>query len=165
MAFRVSDAEFQSWVEKGLIPSDEPAVTVDPLIQTYQSDLPPVERSEVACIEIPPSVNNLFINRGRKRVKSPKYRAWIERNAMSLGLQLSKPTAFPVRLVITILGGKGFRRNRDVSNCIKAIEDAVVWSGVIPNDSIKFIHAVHANYIERKTREPAKCLVRLEGSK
>lgn len=152
MGFRCSPAEFQRWVDSGLIPADEPAVTADPV------------GGPVACIEVPPSVNNLFLNRGKFRVKSPKYRAWLERNAMSLGLQLRKPTTFPIRLVITILGGKGFRRNRDISNITKAAEDACVFSGLLPDDSVQYVHAVHVSYIDRKTKEPAKCLVRLERS-
>ena len=42
-------------------------------------------------VELPPSTNNLFLTRGRKRVKSPNYRAWISRV-----LNVMRPYAQPV---------------------------------------------------------------------
>lgn len=86
-------------------------------------------------VPVPPSTNNLFLSMGRKRVKTPEYRSWLEVAILSFR-QLSKPERFPVEVVIQIHGGKRFNTRRDVGNCEKAISDALVEAGVIPDDSI-----------------------------
>ena len=89
----------------------------------------------MATVPVPPSTNNLFLSMGRKRVKTPEYRSWLQVAILSFR-QLSKPERFTVEVVIQIHGGKRFNTRRDVGNCEKSISDALVEAGVIPDDSI-----------------------------
>lgn len=122
-----------------------------------------VKQTGPAVIDLPPSTNNLFatISSGR-RVKTKAYRSWIKKNALSLGLQLPRPATFPVRLEITIIGGSGLNTRRDLSNFVKPIEDALVFAGVLPDDSLPYVSVVKVSFIQRDTEDQAKAIVRIE---
>jgi crossover junction endodeoxyribonuclease RusA len=83
-------------------------------------------------IPVPPSANNLFINRpGGGRAKSPAYRKWIEEAGWRLREQLAQPVAgktFSLTIYAPV------NRQRDISNVIKATEDLLVSMGLIPVD-------------------------------
>lgn len=87
-----------------------------------------------ATVPVPPSVNNLFLTVGRKRVKTPEYREWLEQSVPALA-RLRKPERFPVRITVTLFGN--VNQARDVANVEKAIGDALVLAGIIPDDSIR----------------------------
>lgn len=88
-------------------------------------------------LPLPPSVNELTVNlKGGGRAKSVKYKAWIEEarwHVMMGWRRAGKPEwqEAPMRLDIE-LGIEG--RNRDCSNCIKAIEDLLVKNLPVPDD-------------------------------
>lgn len=89
-------------------------------------------------LPLPPSANGLFANvRGKGRVKTPKYKAWIEEarwHVLSAWRAQGKPEVgaqTPMRLSLR-LGLVG--RRRDAGNCLKAIEDILVRELPIPDD-------------------------------
>lgn len=91
---------------------------------------------------IPPSTNNLFVNvRGRGRVKSERYRTWIQAAGWDLAsFNHNQRWTEPVYLTIAI--GK-LRANADVSNRVKAIEDLLVAHKIIPGDSVEWVKGVN----------------------
>jgi Holliday junction resolvase RusA-like endonuclease len=82
----------------------------------------------------PPSVNGLFFNATKGRVKTDAYKAW-RRDAGNLILvQGRKHMRGPVSLSIAIV--RPDKRKRDLSNTIKAIEDLLVEMQIIDDDSL-----------------------------
>lgn len=81
---------------------------------------------------LPPSVNNLFRNAGKKRVPTKEYTAW--KQAAGWELVSQRPAkiegAYSFRLLVR--GHPGGRS--DLSNRIKAIEDLLVSHGVVTDD-------------------------------
>lgn len=89
-------------------------------------------------LPLPPSANALFANaKGRGRVKTKAYKAWLDEaryhliTAWRAAGKPEWPTATPMQIVIR-LGIEG--RTRDAGNCVKAIEDALVRELPIPDD-------------------------------
>lgn len=85
-----------------------------------------------ATVPVPPSTNNLFVTIGRRRFKSPAYRAWLA-VAVPLLARLRRPEVFPVRVLVTAFA---INEARDVDNLAKPVSDALVTAGVLPGDSI-----------------------------
>lgn len=94
-------------------------------------------------VELPPSTNNLFINRGRKRVKSPNYRKWISR-VLNTMRPYAQPVTYPVS--ITFIVREKMNSQSDISNRIKATEDAMRTAGIIHNDNVKHVTDVRIQY-------------------
>jgi len=89
-------------------------------------------------LPLPPSANALFANvRGKGRVKTPEYKAWIAEarwHVLSAWRAQGKPEVgkdTPMRLSLR-LGLVG--RRRDAGNCLKAIEDILARELPIPDD-------------------------------
>ncbi len=99
-------------------------------------------------LPLPLSVNNLYPTvRGGKRVKSSAYRKWIADSTelvKSVGLH---SVASPVSVIITIEGGTGFNRGRDIDNFLKVPLDLMKRLGVIENDSVKHVREVRACFV------------------
>lgn len=88
-------------------------------------------------LPIPPSTNGLFRNAGRgdnthKRIKTKKYRDWIDAATFAL-IRQGRPAKIegPVRLAILV---ERKRKNSDISNRIKALEDFLVSQQLIDDD-------------------------------
>lgn len=97
-------------------------------------------------VPIPPSVNHMFVVARKKVFRSRNYTAWVRRCfCLAKGRQ---PQQFsqPVSVVITIHGGKGWRRNRDIDNTIKAVVDLIKHLGVIADDSTLHVWETTARY-------------------
>jgi Holliday junction resolvase RusA-like endonuclease len=80
------------------------------------------------------------------RMKSKAYEAWVKECDDLLAIQKPKPLTPPVALTVTIYGGKGFMVSGDVSNRIKAAEDAMVRAGIVPDDDVRNVVRVTAQY-------------------
>jgi crossover junction endodeoxyribonuclease RusA len=88
-------------------------------------------------LPFPPTTNNLFANaRGGRggRFPTKAYKAWRDRAAVAIRRQAPAGIKGPVTLDIQL--GRPDRRRRDLSNYIKALEDALVQHGLIEDDSM-----------------------------
>lgn len=86
-------------------------------------------------LPFPPSVNNLFLNVKRGgRVKTPRYREWIEEAGLSLNTQ--HVPRYDGRVYIIYRVNRPDKRRRDISNLVKPIEDLLVLHGVLKDDSL-----------------------------
>lgn len=84
-------------------------------------------------LPFPPSVNGLFRNFIRGRVKTGQYKKWIK----EAFIVFEKQTFFrlPGRVTIKILLFRPDKRKRDLDNYVKALLDFLVAQGVIEDDS------------------------------
>lgn len=123
------------WERLGLLES--PAVT-GPRPETTQQ-VPGNSR----VVPIPPSTNHLFATVRGKRIKSKKYKAWIEEALYALHGWRWKG-AYPVAIELTIR--EKVNALRDADNFLKPTLDALVAAGVIQNDSLKYVCRVVVQY-------------------
>lgn len=92
-------------------------------------------------LPFPPSVNNLFINAGRKRIRSPGYRAWADEAGYQLNTQHPRTIKGPVTLRYEFQEGQDNRR-RDIDNLAKPVNDLLVTHGVIEADDNRIVRAI-----------------------
>ncbi|MCC7253180.1 RusA family crossover junction endodeoxyribonuclease [Hyphomicrobium sp.] len=92
------------------------------------------------ALPVPPSVNRCWRNvRGVGRVRTARYRAWVDEAGWELLGQ--HPRAIPGPVAITIRAGRPQRR-RDLDNVLKPLLDLLVATHVIQDDS--FVVALSA---------------------
>jgi Holliday junction resolvase RusA-like endonuclease len=106
----------------------------------------------------PPSVNNLYINAGRKRVRSPAYRKWQEEAGWKL--QASRPHKFDGAVEVTLDLCPPDNRRSDADNRNKAVLDLLVSHGVIKGDDRRFVKSVTARWVENQVHS---CSVTIRG--
>jgi Holliday junction resolvase RusA-like endonuclease len=66
-----------------------------------------------------------------------------------------------VRVSVEIIGGKGWRKNRDLDNCLKAILDILQHKGIILDDGCETVTSVAIRYTPGKKSSPAAALVEI----
>lgn len=94
-------------------------------------------------LSVPPSTNSLFFNvKGRGRVKSTKYRAWIKGELLALIAQRAKPVTERAAVSITI--PKATRGDAD--NRIKPTMDLLVRAGILTDDSGKHVGSISVTF-------------------
>lgn len=94
-------------------------------------------------LAVPPSTNSLFFNvKGRGRVKSTKYRAWIKAELLALIAQRAKPVTERASVAITI---PKITRG-DADNRIKPVLDLLVRAGILTDDGGKHVGAVSITF-------------------
>lgn len=118
-------------------------------------------------IPIPPSANQLWRvarrrGRGKARViPTVKYAEWLKVAVPLIKRSMPKAAIFPIKITIEVTGGKGWRQGRDISNAIKATEDAIKHAGIIPDDNTDYVVEVNAIYFEpMKPKQQARCLIK-----
>lgn len=82
----------------------------------------------------PPTANNLFLNVGKRRVRTKAYDAWLAEALAVLRGQRPRPVKGSYRL--TIIATRPDKRRRDVANLEKPIGDLLVKAGVVEDDSL-----------------------------
>lgn len=83
--------------------------------------------------EPPPSVNNLFVNvRGKGRVRSDRYKTWLNAAGWDVLQARVKPIHGKVRMALIVARPN---RRADLDNRLKAIGDLLVHQGVLIDDS------------------------------
>jgi len=92
-------------------------------------------------LPFPPSVNNLFINVGRKRVRAPRYVAWATEAGLRLNVQRPISIKGPVTLHYEFQEGQD-RRKRDIGNLEKAVTDLLVQHAVIEADDNTIVREI-----------------------
>ena len=80
----------------------------------------------------PPTVNNLYENRGKSRGKTASYNAWIKLAGYKLNQQHIEPVKGLVKIHIYVV--KPDKRKRDVSNIEKSVTDLLVKHGILEDD-------------------------------
>lgn len=84
-------------------------------------------------LPFPPTVNNLYVNVGRRRVMSARYKAWF--TLASTAIKGShRQGVGPYALNICLK--RPDKRRRDLGNLEKAVSDLLVECGVIRDDSL-----------------------------
>lgn len=125
-------------------------------------ELEQLETAQQFEVPIPPSVNNLFLNVGKRRVRTRDYDAWIP--LCEIAVKRVRPVVeYPVEIVLTVNGGKGFPTSRDIANCEKAVTDTLKKAGVLAEDAVPYIRRNVQEYNpwtgKPKDRPNAKCFV------
>lgn len=94
----------------------------------------------------PPSVNHIW-NRGKggKVYRSRAYQTWIARNLFHAGRKVRQVPG-PVSVEILIWGGKGWRKGRDIDNCLKPLMDFLQHIGAIEDDCSDVVTEIVVKY-------------------
>lgn len=81
----------------------------------------------------PPAVNNLYMNVGKRRIRTLRYDRWLADASAAMFEQRPQRVhgPFHVRIVLQ----RPDRRRRDLDGLAKAVLDALVKQGVIEDDS------------------------------
>jgi Holliday junction resolvase RusA-like endonuclease len=122
-------------------------------------------------IPIPPSANHLWRvvhkNRnsrcGKKKivVRTKQYRSFLKQVIPLIRIGIIVQTA-PVKVVITIRGGKGWSTKRDIGNCEKATLDALVHALRIPDDSCSNVVHEELIYLRPLPGQKARCWLSIQ---
>lgn len=113
-------------------------------------------------LPIPPSVNNLFANGKKGRYRTAAYEEWSRMGIAMLAAQRVGVAQVPCRVVVTIRGGPGFSKLRDIDNTLKPVLDLLVNAGVLPGDNVTRVYEVTARYVGRDNSQPASCDVEIQ---
>ncbi len=115
-------------------------------------------KGQYACLMVPfpPTTNNLFANdRGSGRYRTAQYKLWRGDAQRALRQQSPLPH-FQVAVSLVLTLGRPDKRRRDISNYIKAPEDALVEAGILDDDSQ--VEDVRARWSEDVTG----CMIEIE---
>jgi crossover junction endodeoxyribonuclease RusA len=94
-------------------------------------------------LPLPISTNALFLNKkGKGRIKTQKYRAWIEEAGWEIKRQHVPSFNGPVSLAYEL----STKSRMDLPNCEKGVTDLLVAMGIIPDDSPKYVRGVVLNW-------------------
>lgn len=113
-------------------------------------------------VPFPPTTNNLFMNVGKRRVPTKGYRDWRELACVLIDNQMhgQEPITGPYHMVIEL--DRPDKRGRDVSNYAKAVEDSLVLSRVIRDDSDAL--SLMLKWSDRKPGKGAEAKVEIEAA-
>lgn len=117
-------------------------------------------------IPMPPSVNRIWRSvkgRGGKSrvICSDNYRQWLRIAIPTIRVGLPV-FAGPVKVTITIRGGKGWLNSRDIGNADKATLDALVQARRIPDDNCQYVVHEEIVYLLPLPGMPACCWVTIK---
>jgi len=85
--------------------------------------------------ELPPSVNNLFITVGKRRIRAPGYTHWAERSGWLLKGQVKPSQHIEGPFAISLAFVRPDKRRRDLDNLCKAVIDLAVKNRLVSDDS------------------------------
>jgi Holliday junction resolvase RusA-like endonuclease len=112
-------------------------------------------------LTLPPSTNNLFFTKGRKRIKTTDYRDWIEQAEPIL--RRLKRVPGPVVIVVRVRGAVNMQR--DLDNLLKPLGDCLKLAEVIPDDSVKHVTGWDVKYVRGSKAETGRVVVSVETDK
>lgn len=81
----------------------------------------------------PPTTNNLYMNVGKRRIRTPRYDAWLKEGAAMIARQRPEKVAGPYSLCLQAV--RPDRRARDLGNLEKPVSDLLVKCGIVRDDS------------------------------
>ena len=70
----------------------------------------------------------------------------------------------PYEITMNILGGSGWRKDRDLDNCWKPVLDLLQHIHLIEEDNCSHITRLIVNYIKSDGKLPAECHVTIKGA-
>lgn len=97
-------------------------------------------------LPIPPSTNNLFVTRGKLRVKSERYLRWI--NDAGKHIVIQRVPKLIGEVAVTLWVPRDNRRDAD--NEIKPVLDLLVRHQVIERDSMGYVVSIAAHVADRE---------------
>lgn len=100
----------------------------------------------VLNLPIPVSVNALFFNAKKGRVRTDKYNAWRTEAGWMLKEQRQKPIPGPVALALEVKDEGRF----DLSNMMKSVEDLLVLHGMIEGDGRDVVRKITMEWADIK---------------
>lgn len=103
-------------------------------------------------LPFPVSVNEMYRNKLKGRVKSERYMTWARAAGWELQAQRQKPVHGPY--VLTLCLYEADNRRRDPDNFVKGCSDLLVTHGLIDDD-----HLCTSLHIERYKSDKARCEV------
>lgn len=102
-------------------------------------------------IPIPPSANHIHaFARGRVR-RSKNYQTWLTTCQFMLGKPGRVSGVVGVRVVI--IGGKGWRSNRDLDNTLKPILDLLRYLDIIEEDNTGIVRRIEVTFQTPATKK------------
>jgi crossover junction endodeoxyribonuclease RusA len=107
----------------------------------------------------PPTANNLFLNVGKRRVRTKEYDAWIDESLIEVRRQ--KPAQVAGQYHMRLIADRPDRRARDIENLLKPASDLLTKAGVIEDDSKAL--SVYAAWSDRVGKR-APILITLEAA-
>lgn len=115
-------------------------------------------------LPIPPSVNHIFRATRRGTVyRSKKYTDWHkEAELMASTTRKGKKPAPPYAVTMNIIGGHGWRKDRDLDNTWKPVLDLLQHLHLIAEDNCQHITSLTVTY-QPGTGGPAECHVHIKG--
>lgn len=111
-------------------------------------------------LPFPPSTNNLFINVGKFRVVSKRYKAWREEAGVALKAQQPNRLGGYYTLGLTL--HPPTRAARDLDNFIKAVSDLLVAHDVIQGD--QFATRITVEWSDLPPKKPGSVRIALEAA-
>lgn len=120
-------------------------------------------RSVSFALPVPPSVNNLYRNRKEGgRARSAHYATWATQALAEVRRQKVQPPApGPFKITVTVTGGVGFSKGRDIDNVLKPVVDLAKSARLIRNDNVTVVVEVTARYLGAVGGSPASCRVEI----
>ena len=115
-------------------------------------------------LPIPPSVNHIFRSTRRGTVyRSKKYLEWHKAaELMAYATKKGKLINPPYEITMNILGGSGWRKDRDLDNCWKPVLDLLQHLQFIQEDNCQHITRLVVTY-QKGAGNPAECHVHIKG--
>jgi Holliday junction resolvase RusA-like endonuclease len=99
-------------------------------------------------IDKPFSANQMYVPIARGRlIKSKKYNVWIDKNLPYIKENLSPAKMYPVVIEILVMANNQWKTKNDPDNLMKPIVDLLVRAEIIPDDTARYVEAVHVRYL------------------
>jgi Holliday junction resolvase RusA-like endonuclease len=154
---RVTPLQFRNMARSGdarrAFPAESAALSLSSLPGTAGASAPAFSGGFTMTLPLPPSLNNAFMNvRGKGRVKSRKYMAWIEEARAEAAVQKIRdhiPGWYDIIITLPI----GMRGDND--NRIKPINDFLQRMGFVADDRLQFTTVI----TRAENVKPGTCFV------
>lgn len=117
---------------------------------------------ELSCL-FPPTTNNLFMNVGKRRIPTQRYRTWRELAAVQIDHEMIGQTPVTGLYHMVLSLDRPDKRDRDLSNYIKAVEDVLVLCGVMRDDSDAV--SLIIKWTDRTPGKGAQAFIEIEEAK
>lgn len=106
-------------------------------------------------LPFPISVNSMYSNHGRRRIKSKRYREWYSKATTALTEQYyDSLIEYDIKLIIAL--SPPCKRRRDLDNHAKGIQDVLTGTVIVDDSQIKDLNLY---WLERRKGGYAKIII------